>query len=200
MEHTNKINRVNSEELQRIEIERFGFWIYLMSDLVIFSILFTTFIVHNHNFADASSPKELFDIPNLFIETLLLLSSSMTFGVGMVAMQQKKVKWVIVALVITFILGIGFIALEIHEFLGLIKAGYGPDRSSFLSSFFTLVGTHGTHVSFGLLWMFIMIYQLLTKGLTIPIGSRVMRLALFWHFLDIVWVGVFTVVYLVSIV
>jgi cytochrome o ubiquinol oxidase subunit III len=178
------------------EIKAFGFWIYLMSDLVIFAILFATFIVLGQNYAGGPGPKQLFDLPYLFAETLLLLTSSVAYGFAMVAMQQEKTTAVQAGLVVAFLLGAGFVGMEIHEFQGMILAGNGPSRSGFLSSFFALVGTHGTHVSFGLLSMAVMIFQVTAKGFTAGVRSRLMRLSLFWHFLDIVWVGVFTVVYL----
>lgn len=180
----------------RSDIKMFGFWIYLMSDLVIFSVLFATFVVLGRNYADGPGPGQLFDLPYLFVETMLLLTSSVAYGFGTVAMQQGKTNQVMTGLVIAFLLGAGFVLMEVHEFQGMIVAGNGPSRSGFLSSFFTLVGTHGMHVSFGLLWMAVMMMQLLSRGLTVAVQSRLMRLGLFWHFLDIVWVGVFTVVYL----
>jgi cytochrome o ubiquinol oxidase subunit III len=117
-----------------------------------------------------------------------------------VAMQDNKSTLVLRGLAVTFLLGAGFVFMEVREFLELIMAGHSPQKSGFLSAFFTLVGTHGTHVSFGLLWMLIMMYQVKTKGLNLQVCSRLMMLSLFWHFLDIVWVGVFTVVYLAGIV
>jgi cytochrome o ubiquinol oxidase subunit III len=182
-----------------LEIRTFGFWIYLMSDLIIFSILFATFAVLGRNYAGGPAPKQLFDLPYLFVETMLLLTSSVTFGFAMVFLQREKKQQVLVAMLITFVLGLSFVGMEIHEFYGMITTGAGPERSGFLSSFFTLVGTHGTHVSFGLIWMTVMIIQLVTKGLTAGVRSRLARLGLFWHFLDIIWVGVFTVVYLLGI-
>ncbi|WP_035237502.1 cytochrome o ubiquinol oxidase subunit III [Desulfobacter vibrioformis] len=188
------------EHLKKVEINALGFWIYLMSDLVIFSILFTTFVVLGHNYAGSAGPGELFSLPYLFVETLLLLISSVVYGTGMVALQDNKSKTVLKALGITFLLGAGFVLMEIYEFYDLIAAGHTPRQSGFLSAFFTIVGTHGAHVSFGLLWMLIMMYQVKTRGLTLGVCSRLMQLSLFWHFLDIVWVGVFTVVYLAGVV
>ena len=171
-----------------------------MSDLVIFSILFTTFVVLGPNHAGGPGPKELFSLPFLFVETMLLLVSSVTYGLGMVAMQESQSKQVIKMLGITFLLGAGFLIMEVSEFYAMIMDGHSPQISGFLSAFFTLVGTHGAHVSFGLLWMLIMMYQIKTKGLSLNVRSRLMLLSLFWHFLDIVWVGVFTVVYLAGVV
>ncbi|MFV0436465.1 MAG: cytochrome o ubiquinol oxidase subunit III [Desulfopila sp.] len=189
-----------AEHLKKVEMAALGFWLYLMSDLVIFSILFTVFVVLGQNYAGGPGPKELFDIPYLFGETLLLLISSVTYGVAMVALQDKRATTVIKALGITFLLGFAFVFMEIREFHEMISAGHGPQQSGFLSAFFALVGTHGAHVSFGLLWMLVMIYQVKTKGLTLRVSSRLMLLSLFWHFLDIVWVGVFTVVYLAGVI
>jgi len=188
------------EHLHKVEISALGFWIYLMSDLVIFSILFTTFVVLGHNYAGGAGPKELFSIPYLFVETMFLLISSVTYGLAMVAVQDSKSRSVLIALGATFLLGAGFVFMELSEFHEMIMAGHGPQKSGFLSAFFTLVGTHGAHVSFGLLWMLIMMYQVATRGLSLRVRSRLMQLSLFWHFLDIVWVGVFTVVYLVGVV
>ena len=188
------------EHFRKVEITALGFWVYLMSDLVIFSILFTTFVVLGHNYAGAAGPKDLFSLPYLFVETMFLLISSVTYGLAMVAMQDSKSKSVLVALGVTFLLGAGFVIMEVSEFHEMIMAGHTPQQSGFLSAFFTLVGTHGTHVSFGLLWMLIMMYQVVTKGLPLRVRSRLMQLSLFWHFLDIVWVGVFTVVYLAGVV
>ncbi len=190
---------VMAEHAHQIEMKTFGFWVYLMSDLVIFSILFATFAVHIQNYAGGPGPEQLFDLPYLFVETMLLLISSVTYGFSMVALQTEKRNLVLAGLLVTFLLGLGFVSMEIHEFYGMVMAGNGPDRSSFLSSFFTLVGTHGIHVSFGLLWIIIMMIQVIRTGFTDGVRSRLMRLSLFWHFLDIVWVGVFTVVYLLGL-
>lgn len=180
------------------DLKLFGFWIYLMSDLVIFSVLFATFATLGRNYAGGPGPKELFDLPYLFIETMLLLVSSGSYGLSMVALQNGKRQAVLLGLGITFLLGLGFVGMEVSEFRSLILDGNGPGRSAFLSSFFTLVGTHGLHVSSGLLWMAVMMIQVARKGLSAGVRSRLLRLSLFWHFLDVVWVGVFTFVYLVG--
>ena len=189
----------HAHEVHAAENKLFGFWIYLMSDLIIFAILFATFAVMSGNFAGGPGPKQLFEVPYLFLETLFLLVSSVTYGLAVVSMQAVKQKAVVAWLGITFLLGLGFIAMELLEFAHLLEEGFGPDKSAYLSSFFTLVGTHGLHVSCGLLWMAVMMVQVLTKGLTSGVRSRLMRLSLFWHFLDIVWVGVFSFVYLVGL-
>ncbi len=118
----------------------------------------------------------------------------------MLAVHDRRQKWVQAGLAVTFLLGLGFILMEINEFHGLIAAGHGQDHSAFLSSFFTLVGTHGTHVTFGLIWMAVMMGQVAVKGLTSPVQSRLLRLSMFWHFLDIVWIGIFSIVYLMGVV
>ena len=172
------------------ENKLFGFWIYLMSDLIIFSILFATFAVICQNTAGGPGPKQLFDVPYLFLETMFLLVSSVTYGLAIVSLQKGKTNAVFLQLLVTFVLGFGFVFMEVSEFGHLIGEGFGPDRSGFLSAFFTLVGTHGLHVSFGLLWMVVMMIQVLTKGLTTGVRSRLMRLSLFWHFLDVLWLGI----------
>ena len=131
---------------------------------------------------------------------MLLLFSSATYGMAMLQMHAGRRNQVLTWLSFTFLLGLGFISMEVREFHALLHAGFGPDRSAFLSAFFTLVGTHGTHVVFGLIWMAAMAGQVLSKGLTLSVQSRLLRLSMFWHFLDIVWVAVFTVVYLMGVV
>lgn len=196
-----EVNTMNTTEMEHnsAEIKTYGFWIYLMSDLVLFSVLFATFAVIGYNYAGGPGPRQLFDLKYLFVETMFLLTSSMAFGLTMVSMNSNSRKRVITGLIITFVLGLGFISMELHEFYGMIMAGHGPSQSGFLSAFFTLVGTHGTHVFFGLIWIIVMTYQVVKKGLTDGVRSRMMRLSLFWHFLDVVWIGVFTVVYLLGV-
>lgn len=183
-----------------VAMQTFGFWIYLMSDLIIFATLFATFAVFSRSYAGGPAGKELVDLTYLLGETLFLLCSSVTYGLVMLAVHRGKKKWVLLGLVVTFLLGLGFVSMEIHEFYGLVAKGYGPDRSAFLSSFFTLVGTHGTHVTFGLIWMAVMMGQVAVKGLTSPVQSRLMRLSMFWHFLDLIWIGIFSLVYLMGVV
>ena len=173
-----------------------GFWLYLMSDAAIFALLFMTYGIMVGNTAGGPTGKTLFNLNNAALETALLLVSSTTFGFASLSSRAGKRTAVLGWLLVTFVLGAGFVFLEVREFLGLIARGAGPDRSGFLSAFFTLVGTHGTHVSVGLLWILILSGQVLLKGLTVPVASRLFRLGLFWHFLDIAWVGIFSVVYL----
>jgi cytochrome o ubiquinol oxidase subunit 3 len=189
----------DSEHSDTLANQAFGFWLYLMTDLVLFASIFATYAVVGHNYAGGPTGKELFDLRYLFVETMLLLFSSATFGLAALAMHDGRKGLVLTWLVVTFLLGFGFIAMEINEFYHLILDGNGPQRSAFLSAFFTLVGTHGAHVTIGLIWMAVMMGQIDTKGLTTPVRSRLMRLGMFWHFLDIVWIGVFTIVYLLGV-
>jgi cytochrome o ubiquinol oxidase subunit III len=183
-----------------VSIQTFGFWIYLMSDLILFATLFATFAVLGRNYAGGPTGRELFDLPYLLGETLFLLFSSVTYGLVMLAVNDGRKKWVLIGLAVTFLLGFGFVGMEINEFHRLLAGGSGPDRSAFLSSFFTLVGTHGAHVTLGLIWMAVMMGQVAVKGLTSPVQSRLMRLSMFWHFLDIIWIGIFSIVYLMGVV
>ena len=173
-----------------------GFWIYLMSDLLIFASLFVTYVVLAGGTTGGPNAKELFDLKFVAGETALLLLSSLTFGLGMIAMHQKKLGLMFGWLAVTWLLGAGFMVMEIWEFNHLIHNGHGPDHSAFLSAFFALVGTHGLHVSGGLLWLLVMFVQLKRDGLTPTNTTRMACLSLFWHFLDLVWIGVFSVVYL----
>ena len=177
----------------------FGFWIYLMSDAVIFALLFATYASMSRNYAGGPTGKVLFDLNNVFYETLTLLISTLTCGFAMLSLSRNKKKWVLSWLGFTFLLGLTFILMEHNEFHSLISQGAGPDRSGFLSAFFTLVGTHGLHVSIGLIWLLVMIAQIMFKGLTTPVRSRLFRFSLFWHFLDLVWVGIFSMVYLLGV-
>ncbi len=186
------------EEEDVVANQALGFWLYLMSDLVLFSAIFATYAVLGHNYAGGPTGKEIFHLPYAFGETMLLLFSSATYGMVMLKVHEGKRDQVLTWLAVTFLLGLGFICMEFREFHALIIEGNGPDRSAFLSAFFTLVGTHGTHVACGLVWMAIMVGQVVTKGLSTPVQSRLMRLSMFWHFLDIVWVAVFTIVYLMG--
>lgn len=176
----------------------FGFWIYLMTDCVLFATLFATYAVLHNNTFGGPSAHELFDLPDALAETLILLISSFTCGLAMLTAQHNK-KYVSMALfAITFVLGISFLTLELKEFARFVSEGNSWQRSAFLSSFFTLVGCHGLHITCGLIWMLVMQGQILWRGLTISTLRRLMCLSLFWHFLDVVWVLIFTFVYLMG--
>lgn len=178
----------------------FGFWLYLMTDCLIFAALFATFAVMRHSFAGGPTARQVFELPGVAVETALLLLSSITYGFAMVAAYRQRRAAVLGWLAVTFLLGLGFIGLELREFAHLVAIGAGPDRSAFLSSFFTLVATHGLHVTIGLLWMAVLMAQVLRRRrLDATAVTRLSCLSLFWHFLDIVWICVFSFVYLLSV-
>jgi len=177
----------------------FGFWLYLMTDCVIFAALFATFAVLGNQYAGGPTAKDLFDIPGVAIETAALLLSSITYGFAMLAAYKQRRGALLGWLAVTFVLGAAFLAMELREFSHLIAEGAGPQRSAFLSAFFTLVGTHGLHVTFGIVWLITLMTQLSRYGLTAANRRRVMCLSMFWHFLDVVWIGVFSVVYLLGV-
>lgn len=176
-----------------------GFWLYLMSDCLIFACLFATYGVLSRSYAAGPTGAELFDLPLVAANTAILLLSSITFGFAMIAMQARRVALVQLWLAVTGLLGAGFIALELYEFAHLIHLGAGPQRSAFLSAFFTLVGTHGLHVIFGIIWLVVLMTQVRKLGLTRENRRRLLCLSMFWHFLDVVWIGVFTFVYLMGV-
>lgn len=176
----------------------FGFWIYLMSDCLLFASLFAGYAVLHGNTDGGPDGKELFDLKYVAVETLFLLISSITYGMAMIGSLRRNATKVLLWLGITALFGLGFIGMEVNEFHHLIGEGNGPQRSAFLTSFFSLVGTHGIHVTSGLIWLFTMMWQVATRGVTDTNRTRLMCLSLFWHFLDIVWIGVFTVVYLMG--
>ena len=173
-----------------------GFWIYLMSDCLIFACLFATFGVLADNVAGGPSGHELFDLPYVAGETLLLLISSFTFGLAGLNLHAGRKRAVVAWLAVTFLFGLGFIGMEVAEFAHLVGEGAGPGRSAFLSAYFALVGTHGLHVTAGLLWLAVMMHQTWRFGLDGVVRQRLACLSLFWHFLDLVWICVFTFVYL----
>jgi cytochrome o ubiquinol oxidase subunit 3 len=176
-----------------------GFWLYLMSDCLIFAVLFAVYAVLGRSYAAGPSGADLFDLQLVAINTGLLLLSSITYGFAMIGMQARKKAQVLGWLAVTGVLGLGFLAVELYEFAHLLHVGAGPQRSAFLSSFFVLVGTHGLHVAFGCLWLVVLMVQVGKRGLTAPNRRRLMCLSMFWHFLDVVWIGVFTFVYLMGV-
>jgi len=176
-----------------------GFWLYLMSDCLLFAVLFATYAALGQRYAAGPSGADLFELPLVATNTALLLLSSITYGFAMVAMQSGRTRGVLAWLAITGLLGAGFVSLELREFAHLVHEGAGPQRSAFLSSFFTLVGTHGLHVSFGIVWLLTLMVQVTRDGLSETNRRRLSCLSLFWHFLDVVWIGVFTFVYLMGV-
>lgn len=173
-----------------------GFWIYIMSDCLLFATLFATFAVLSTSFAGGMTPHDLFDMKFVLGETALLLFSSFTFGMVMLMAQKKNVKGLLIWMGVTFSLGACFLSMELYEFHHLSHAGAGPDTSAYWSAFYALVGTHGLHVFAGMLWMIILAIHILKDGVTETNSVRLSCLSLFWHFLDIIWICVFSVVYL----
>ena len=178
----------------------FGFWLYLMTDCVLFASLFATFAVLRNNTYGGPGAPDLFSPSFVLAETLILLTSSFTCGLGILAARRDQKDLVLKLFAITFLLGLAFLGLELHEFSHLYHEGNSWRRSAFLSSFFTLVGTHGAHISIGLIWMGTMMYRVRQTGLNLTNLKRLTMLSLFWHFLDVVWIFIFTVVYLMGIV
>ena len=176
-----------------------GFWLYLMSDSLVFASLFATYGVLGRNYAGGPSGAELFELPLVAINTSLLLLSSITYGFVVIAMRRNRRGPTLAWLAVTGLLGAGFVGIELHEFAHLIEEGNGPQRSAFLSSFFTLVGTHGLHVTFGIVWLLTLMMQIAKRGLIAANRRRLMCLSMFWHFLDVIWIGVFTFVYLMGV-
>ena len=176
-----------------------GFWMYLMSDCLVFAVLFATYAVLGRSYAAGPSGADLFDLPLVAVNTGLLLLSSITYGMAMIAMQHGRKQQMLAWLAVTGLFGLGFLSIEIFEFHHLSAEGAGPQRSAFLSAFFTLVGTHGLHVTFGTVWLVTLMVQVKRLGLTTANKRRLMCLSMFWHFLDVVWIGVFTFVYLMGV-
>ena len=175
-----------------------GFWIYLMSDCLIFACLFAMYGVLGSNYAGGPAPKDLFELPLVALNTSMLLLSSITYGFAMLAMERQQVRMTQLWLGITGLFGATFLGIELYEFATLIHEGATPQRSAFLSAFFTLVGTHGLHVTFGIIWLVTLMVQVGRHGLIQANKRRLMCLSLFWHFLDVIWIGVFTFVYLLG--
>lgn len=176
----------------------FGFWVYLMTDLLMFAALFATFAVLRGNTYGGPAERDLINLPFVLTETMLLLISSFTVGMAMIAAQRNKLHQVIDFLGVTFLLGASFLGMELYEFSHLVREGHSWQSSASLSSFFTLVGTHGLHIASGLLWIGLLIVYLLKRGLTHSMARKVTLLAIFWHFLDLVWIFIFTIVYLMG--
>ena len=173
-----------------------GFWVFLAAEVVLFSTLFATYILYHGQTAGGPTSKALFDVPGFATETVLLLTSSFTYGLATYSMRRMQKKAVIGWLIVTMLLGMGFVGMEISEFTTYAMHGAVISRSAFLSAFFTLVGTHGAHVSLGILWMLMVVIQVAVRGIDSMTSRKVFIVGLYWHFLDVVWVFIFTVVYL----
>jgi cytochrome o ubiquinol oxidase subunit 3 len=176
----------------------YGFWIFILSDIIMFSGLFAAYAVLSRNTAGGTTGAELFNLRNVFIETMCLLFSSYTCGLGALSAERRQSARFLAFAALTFVLGAAFLAIEASEFAGMVAKGAGPSRSGFLSAFFTLVGTHGVHVTSGLIWLVYLVAQVVVKGLRAAVLRRLLCWSIFWHALDIVWVGVFTLVYLMG--
>lgn len=186
------------EEIAVKDRKMFGFWLYLMTDIILFATLFATFAVLRNATAGGPSGAELFDLPFILVATLILLTSSLTVGLAILGSTRGYKKQTLFWLIATFVLGAAFLGLEVYEFSHLIAEGYSWERSAFLSAFFTLVGTHGLHIVVGLLWLGVMIFRLWRFNFRKTDINRLALFGLFWHFLDIIWIFVFSVVYLIG--
>jgi cytochrome o ubiquinol oxidase subunit III len=198
-EHQPKAEHAGGEVTSKRIVTGYGFWIFLLSDIIMFSAFFATYAVLVGSTAGGPGGQDLFDLRNVEIETACLLLSSFTCGIASIGAQTQRSSWFYGGMAATFIFGLGFLGLEIHEFAGMVAQGAGPTRSAFLSAFFTLVGCHGLHVTAGLLWLLTMMAQVFAKGYRADILRRILCFSLFWHALDIIWVGLFTVVYLMGV-
>jgi cytochrome o ubiquinol oxidase subunit 3 len=176
----------------------YGFWIFLLSDIILFSALFATYAVLRGQTAGGPSGHELFDLRHAGIETLCLLFSSYTCGLGVLAVERRRMSTFYLCFALTFLLGATFLSLELSEFAGLLARGAGPSRSAFLSAFFSLVGLHGAHVTVGLLWLIFLVAQTASRGAADYVRRRLLCFSLFWHALDIIWVALLTMVYLMG--
>ncbi|MGJ7919853.1 cytochrome aa3 quinol oxidase subunit III [Neobacillus sp. LXY-4] len=185
-------------EQSRLNI--FGFWIFLGAEIVLFSTLFAVYGVLGERYAGGPTPQDIFILKDVLIETLLLLTSSFTCGLAIYEMRRYNLKGLLTWLIITLLLGAGFIFMEISEFVHYVGEGATMQTSAFLSSFFVLLGTHGAHVSLGIGWALLIIIQLLRRGLTPVTARKVFIIGLYWHFLDVVWIFIFTFVYLARMV
>jgi len=195
------MSEVTTLDMSRIEAEAtektvLGFWAYLMTDCVLFASLFAVYAVLHGNTFGGSNGRELFKLPYVLVETMALLTSSFTCGLAMIAAQKRDRSQVLLWLGVTFLLGLTFLGLELSEFHHMVLDGNSWRRSGFLSSYFTLVGTHGLHITFGLIWMAVISILILKRGFTESMLKRLTLLSLFWHFLDIIWIFIFTIVYL----
>ncbi len=177
----------------------FGFWLYLMTDCILFASLFATYVVLRNNVAGGPSGADIFEMPLVLTETMILLTSSFACGLGLLAMQRGKRKQFAAWMFATLALGGTFLAIELSEFSTLLSHGYGWQQSAFLSAFFTLVGTHGAHIAVGLLWLVILLIVLFRRGLNAKLKRQFILFGLFWHFLDVIWIFIFTVVYLMGV-
>lgn len=181
------------------DVKVFGFWIYLMTDCLLFASLFATYVILRGNTYGGPTGRDIFTMPTVLLETLFLLTSSFTCGLAIVLSKAQARRAVLILLALTFILGAAFLGIELHEFSSLVADGNSWQRSGFLTAFFTLVGTHGLHISVGLLWLGVMMWQIMKKGMNSNVLRRLTLFSMFWHFLDVIWIFIFTIVYLMGV-
>lgn len=196
--HTEHSAQHEQDQLAIFDRTIFGFWIYLMTDCVLFATLFAVYAILHQNTFGGPSAQDLFSLPFALKETLILLFSSFTCGIAMLAAKRKHLTSVLGLLLVTFLLGASFLGLELNEFYHLVQDGNSWQKSAFLSSYFTLVGCHGLHITFGLAWILVMMILIQKRGLCLSTMRRLNCFSLFWHFLDVIWVIIFTTVYLMG--
>lgn len=190
---------VAAEEKARLSRTTIGFWVYLMTDCLLFASLFAVFAVLRDATAGGPAGRDIFEMPMVLAETIILLTSSFACGLALLGMKAGNVRQVLLALGATYVLGVAFLTIELSEFAKLIAEGHGPQQSAFLSAFFTLVGTHGLHITVGLIWLVTLAAVLVRRGLTTKVSRQLVLFGMFWHFLDLVWIFIFTVVYLMGV-
>ena len=197
--HAAELSEEDEHGTSKRIVVAYGFWIFLISDIILFAAFFATYAVLTDSTAGGPTGRDLFDLRTVAIETALLLTSSLFCGLAGLGAQAKNGRLFHGAMAVTFLLGAAFLFIELHEFAGMIEQGAGPQRSAFLSAFFALIGCHGLHVAAGLLWLLTMMAQVHAKGFRDDILRRILCFNLFWHTLDIIWVGLFSLVYLVGV-
>jgi cytochrome o ubiquinol oxidase subunit III len=196
---TGEVAPARYQPATRFGITGFGFYVYLLSDAILFSALFAAFAVLKTATAGGPNARDLFDLHNVGLETACLLTSSFVCGLAMQAAERRQRLPLALGLIVVFLLGLAFLGLEVREFAGMVQAGAGPSRSAFLSAFFALVGTHGLHITVGLIWIAVMLVHLVGMGFSESFYRRLFCFSLFWHVLDVVWIAIFTFVYLLGI-
>ena len=197
--HAAGLSEDHAHDASKRIVVGYGFWLFLISDIILFSAFFATYAVLSDSTAGGPAGRDLFDLRMVAIETACLLTSSLFCGFAGIGAQVRSARLFHGAMLLTFVLGLAFLVIELHEFAAMVEQGAGPGRSAFLSAFFALIGCHGMHVFAGLLWLLTMIAQVMAKGWREDIQRRILCFNLFWHTLDIIWVGLFSLVYLVGL-